>query len=286
MDLNLTRLIVIPIALFAVSAGILFWNYSETGDFILKDIDLKGGTLITLNTEEPVDVEALEEKILERFGGGFVSGLTTSTGYGATVQLESGTAASDVLDVAEEVGIDVIDFEEETVGPVLGAIFFEQVRTILIAAFVLMSLVIFLLYRNLVSSFGIVFATLANILTTLAFTSLLGIPLSFAGFAGLLMLIGFTVDTNIVLTSKMTDKGTEGFKARYKKAFVTGATIITTITVAMVLVVFLSTSRLLVNIAEVLVIGFLADFIFTWIFNAALLQIYFKKKHGSLEVSG
>lgn len=278
MELNLRRLLFIPIALFAVSVGILSWNFVQTGDFIIKDVDLKGGTLVTINSPEPVDTRVLENKIVERFGSGIVSGLRTSSGYGATIQIENGTKASEVIDIVKSVGVEVTDFTEETIGPTLGNLFFEQVRNTLIIAFILMSVVIFVIYRNLVSSFGIVFASLANILTTLAFTSLFGIELSFAGFAGLLMLIAFTVDTNIVLTSKIMASGTDGFRARYNKAFATGITLIATITATMFIVLFLSTSKLLVNIAEVLVIGFLSDLVFTWILNAGLLEIYFKRK--------
>ena len=281
-NIEIKKLIFIPIILFAISGGILVWNFTQTGDFILKDVDLKGGTLITINTESEIDVKSLEEAAVDKFGSAFVSGIRSSTGYGATIQVETNTRASDVVDVAESVGIDVVDFEEETVGPVLGNLFFEQVRLILISAFILMSGVIFFIYRNIFSSIGIVFALLGNIITTLALTSVLGISLSFAGFAGLLMLIGFTVDTNIVLTSKITAKTGESFRSRYKKALTTGVTLVATITATMVLVSLVSTSRLLVNIAEVLVIGFLADLVFTWIFNAGLLEIYFKKKHGHL----
>ncbi len=282
MELDLRKLIFIPIILFVVSVGILFYNYSQTGEFILKDVDLKGGTLITINTDKPVDVVGLEVKIVERFGSGIINGIKSSNGYGATIQVAENTRASDVLSVAEDSGIIVNNYEEETVGSFLGDTFFRQVTYILAISFILMSFVIFLIYRNVFSSFGIVFALLGNILTTIAFTSILGISMSFAGFAGLLMLIGFTVDSNIVLTSRVTGSGNESFKQRYKKALVTGITLVATITATMILVIFLSTSKLLVNIAEVLVIGFLADLIFTWIFNAGLLQIYFKRKHGNL----
>lgn len=278
MQLQLKHLMFVPIALFALSAGILFWNYTQTGDFIIKDVDLKGGTLVTINSPEQIDARMLEERIVQEFGSGIVSGLRTSTGYGATIQIEEGTPASEVVAIAEETGIEVTDYTEETIGPALGNLFFEQVRNTLIIAFVLMSVVIFVIYRNVVSSFGIVFATMANIITTLAITSVLGIQISFAGFAGLLMLIAFTVDTNIVLTSKVVAKGIEGFRARYNKAFVTGVTIVATIAATMAVVLLLSTSKLLVNIAQVLVIGFLADLVYTWILNARLLEIYFNRK--------
>lgn len=279
MDLKLKHLMFVPIALFVASVVILTSNYIQTGDFIIKDIDLKGGTLVTINTNEPVDTRVLEERVTERFEAGIVSGLKTNVGYGATIQVESGTPASEILEVVEEAGIEYLSFSEESVGPALGNLFFEQVRNTLIIAFLLMSVVIFIIYRNLVSSFGIVFASLGNILTTLAITSVMGIDLSFAGFAGLLMLIAFTVDTNIVLTSKVVAYGSDGFMARYRKAFVTGVMLIATITATMVIAMFLSSSKLLVNVAEVLVIGFLSDLVYTWILNAGLLEMHFNRKN-------
>ena len=62
----------------------------------------------------------------------------------------------------------------------------------------------------------------------------------------------------------------------------TALTLIATITATMFIVLFVSTSKLLVNIAEVLVIGFLSDLVFTWILNAGLLEIYFKRKYAHL----
>lgn len=278
MELKLSRLIFVPIALFAVSVGILLLNFQQTGDFILKDIDLKGGTLVTISTTAPIDEKLLEKKVSDTFGSSLVSSLTTASGFGATIQVPSTVKGSDVVAVVKEAGVGVKEFSEESIGPVLGNLFFEQVRNTLIIAFVLMSVVIFIIYRNVVASFGVVFASLANILTTLAMTSLLKIDISFAGFAGLLMLIAFTVDTNIVLTSKIVAHGTEGFRTRYRRALITGLTLIATITVTMFIVLFLSTSKLLVNISEVLVIGFLSDLVFTWILNAGLLEMYFNRK--------
>jgi len=279
MELRLGTFMFLPVLLFAASVGLLFLNYANTGDFIIKDVDLRGGTLVSFSSTDNIDTRLLEEKVVDKFGSAIVSGLKTASGYGATVQVESGIPVSDLMEVVKDAGIDAYDVSEQTIGPALGSLFFEQVRNTLIVAFVLMSIVIFIIYRNIVSSFGIVLASLGNILTTLAFTSLLGIKLSFAGFAGLLMLIAFTVDTNIVLTSKVMAYGSDSFTQRYKKAFVTGLTLIATITATMVVALFLSSSKLLINIAEVLVIGFISDLIYTWILNAWMLEKYFNKKN-------
>ncbi|MBI4894379.1 MAG: hypothetical protein HY833_01435 [Candidatus Aenigmarchaeota archaeon] len=279
MELKPSKLMFIPVLLFAASVGVLLMTYVDTGEFVLKDVDLKGGTLVTISTEDPIDIKLLEKEVDKEFGSGIVSGLKTPSGYGATIQVEHTISLAQVMNLVRSLNIEPIDYSEQTIGPVLGNLFFEQVRNSLIIAFVMMSVVIFIIYRNPVSSLGIVLASLGNILATLAFANVFGIELSFASFAGMLMLIAFTVDTNIVLTSKVVAYGSDTFMVRYKKAFVTGATLTATITATMVIVLFLSSSKLLLNIAEILVIGFITDLVYTWILNAGMLEMYFDRKN-------
>ena len=278
MEIKLKKLLPIPIILFLFSVSVLFVNYFRTGDFILRDVDLKGGTLVTIESSVPIDAKNLEKILEQKYGSVFLSSLRTTTGYGVSVEVSENVDATDVINDIQASGVSVVSHTVETIGPQLGNLFLIQIRNILIIAFVLMSVVIFIVYRNFISSIGIVFASLANIITTLAITSLLGIKISFAGFAGLLMLIAYTVDTNIVLTSKILGMGTEDFRSRYKKALTTGATLIATITITMFLILLLSSSKLLVNIGEILVVGFLSDLPYTWIFNASLLEMWFGRR--------
>ena len=63
---NYKIMILIPIAIFLLSLGILVNNKMSTGEFITKDIDLKGGTVATLLWEEAwgqPDVEQLGDKL-------------------------------------------------------------------------------------------------------------------------------------------------------------------------------------------------------------------------------
>ena len=54
---NWKKLMILPIFLFLLSCTILYSNYLSTGEFINKDVSLKGGYLITIKT----DVELSEE---------------------------------------------------------------------------------------------------------------------------------------------------------------------------------------------------------------------------------
>ena len=278
MQISLRKLLPIPIIIFAIAVSILLWNFIRTGDFVLLDVDLKGGTLVTIETDVPVDTILIEDHLGVKYGSVIASGLRTSTGFGANIEIPAAANATELISDLAGLGIVTKAFSIESVGPALGSLFLQQVRDVLIAAFILMSIVIFIVYRKLVSSFAIVFAALSNILTTLAVTSLLGIKISFAGFAGLLMLIAYTVDTNIVLTTKVLHTTPEEFKRKYRLALITGLTLIATISITMSSVLLLSTSKLLVNVAEVLVVGFVSDLPFTWVLNAGLLESYVNRR--------
>ena len=276
--MKVKKLLIIPIVLFIFSVAVLLYNKYTTGDFLLKGVDLRGGTLVTIETSQPVNTKHLEDVLTKRYGSVLVSGLRTATGYGATIEVPMETNTTQLLEDVKSLGISTTAFSVESIGPTLSSMLMQQILYVLIAAFVLMSIVIFLVYRRVISSFGTVFASLANILTTLALTSLLGIKLSFAGFAGLLMLIAYTVDTNIVLTTKTLHTTPENFHKQYKKALITGLTLIMTITTTMFITQLISMSKLLVNLAQILVVGFLSDLPYTWIFNAGVLELSVERR--------
>lgn len=280
MSIRLPKLILLPIALFLLSLVILAFNFIGTGDFILRDIDLKGGTVINIATLENSDTTKIEQHLSDKYGSAFVSNVQTATGYGIEIQVDKDVNVNEVINDLKSFGIVVNSFTSESIGSFLGNFFFEQVVYILSVGFILMSIVIFIIYRNPITSFGIVFASLANIITTLAITSLIGIKISFAGFAALLMLIAYTVDTNIVLTNKVLKSTPENFKTQYKKALSTGLVLISTITLTMLVVLILSPSKLLVNLSQILVIGFIFDLPYTWIFNSTILEMWINRRRG------
>ncbi len=272
------KLILVPIIIFVLSLVVLFSNFLKTGDFILRDIDLKGGTLINVQTTSSLDTSGIEKQLITKYGSAFVSNIQSATGYGIEIQVEKSVDVNDVIVELKNLGVVVTSFTSESIGSFLGNLFFEQVVSVLAIGFLLMSFVILLIYKNPVTSFSIVFASLANILTTLAVTSLLGIKISFAGFAALLMLIAYTVDTNIVLTNKVLKSSPDSFRTQYKKALSTGLTLIATITLTMLVVLLFSPSKLLVNVSQILVIGFIFDLPYTWIFNSSMLEWWVNRR--------
>ena len=164
-----------------------------------------------------------------------------------------------------------------TVGPSIGNIFFQQTQIALILAFVLMAVTVFILFRSVIPSLIVILAATADIVITIAVLSILGVTLSLAVIAALLMVIGYSVDTNMVLTSELL-KGRGSVSSGIKRAMKTGLTMTSTIFVALVAMYFLSGSLIIEQIALVLIIATLFDAPTTWMTNAGVLRYWLKKR--------
>jgi len=109
--------------------------------------------------------------------------------------------------------------------------------------------------------------------------NVLGINLSLPTFAALLMLIGYSVDTDLLLTSRVLKSGSElPIPERIKGAVKTGLTMTGTTSVALAVLMISNLSPVLSEIASVLLIGLLLDTINTWIQNVAIIRRYAEKK--------
>lgn len=163
--------------------------------------------------------------------------------------------------------------------------FFFQINPILSAViFFLFAGGMFYIYgKNSVQSVAIIFAAFSDILMTLVVVDILGVKLSTAGIVSFLMLIGYSVDTDIMLTTRLmngkdqTDKAIAGaFKTGFSMTFTS------MLAIAIALFVVYSYSSILNQIFEILLIGLAFDLLNTWIVNASVLKWVVDKK-GSLE---
>ena len=74
------KLMVIPVLILILSIGILVNKYAQTGEWFERSIELKGGTLVELNVNIPVDVASLEQNLKQSFGPVIISQSTGIAG--------------------------------------------------------------------------------------------------------------------------------------------------------------------------------------------------------------
>ena len=143
-------------------------------------------------------------------------------------------------------------------------------------AFVGMSILVFLMFRSFVPSIAVVISAFSDIMIPVALMNLLGIPLSLGTVAALLMLIGYSVDSDILLNNHILRRS-GGFYESTHRAMRTGVTMTVTSLSAMAVmsvVAWFFGIDLLRDIGIVLVLGLATDLMNTYMLNLSLLRWY------------
>jgi len=262
-----------PIVFLLLSLGYLFYLMSTTG--LLLDIDLKGGTQISFESASELNEKNLEN-ILKDYDANvrIARGLT---GYTALIEIDSSINSSIVISSLKSSGY-TADFSVSSISPSLGSSFFQQAQLVLGFAFLFMAITVFIIFRVGLPSFYVVLASFADIVETLAISQFLGIKLSLATFAALLLLIGYSVDTDILLTSRVLRTAEGDIKSKIKGAMKTGLTMIGATAAALLALFVISASSVITQIASVLLIGLVLDVFNTWVTNANLLRWYVERR--------
>jgi len=120
----------------------------------------------------------------------------------------------------------------------------------------LIILLIYIYIKNSVPSFAVMFCAFADIIMTLAIVDLVGIQLSSAGIVAFLMLIGYSVDTDILLTTRVVQRK-KSINQETWEAFKTGMTMTLTAMAAIgtSLIVVYQFGSLLNQVFTILLIG-------------------------------
>lgn len=334
-DFQYKLLLIIPFLLLTFSIVCIGLKYASTGDFINRDVSLKGGLTLTITTDGNVNIASLENKLKASFPENDIEvrALTkfgTQAGIIIAADIEEKEVDSKLNHLLEEAGnaintkLTAKDYSLETVGSSLGASFFKEVVRALLIAFFFMGAVVFLYFgpdmklkfivsssaiissiiifmnkgifldiiayligfaliyifiKYSIPSFAVILASLSDIIITLAIVNFLNINLSTAGIAAFLMLIGYSVDTDILLSTKVLKRKDGTVLERIFAAMKTGLTMTVTTLSAIAVAMFFTQSEIIRQIMIILIIGLFVDLINTWIQNAGILRLYLERKH-------
>jgi len=280
-------LIIITIAMLIFFGIVLGLHRAQTGEFVSKDVSLKGGLLVTIHSDKELNIDETEKALAEKLGTSVsikrLQGLgTASLGYSFTIEPIQPQTALDAI--SEVTGMQLAEgsYTVEEVSSGLGATFWQNTMKAMAVAFVLMGIVVFIYFRKPIPSFAIILSAIMDIAGTLTVLSLAKVELSIGGVAALLMLVGYSVDTDILLSARVL-KRTEGTVAdRVISSLKTGLTMQFTAIAAMLVLWIASPAETLKQIALILIIGLLMDIPSTWIQNVGILRWYVERKHGGM----
>lgn len=160
-----------------------------------------------------------------------------------------------------------------------GALVFYGNSTFNLILTVLISLVLIFLYVKFSPpSAAVILAAFSDIVVTLAVVNILGVQLSTAGIAAFLMLIGYSVDTDILLSTRVLKHKNGTIYDRVISSFKTGMTMSLTSFAAATVSYFVTQSATIKQIMLIILIGLLADMINTWLQNSGIIRWYAQRR--------
>src|SRR3989344_2226697 len=274
--------LVLPIVMILASLHIIFNQYQNTGDIVNKDVSLKGGLSAEIYSEKLIEKSDLENKLRIKFADGefFIrelSELATEQKNGIIIESsnikekELRKALEEILEIKLE---DEKNYFARETSPILGERFYKQMILTILLAFLLMTVTVIIIYRKIIPSIAIISSPIIDITVTIAAINLLGFRVTDATIAALLLMIGYGIDTDILLTTKVLKRKEGTVYNRIKGSFFTGFTMTLTTIVALTLGTIVVKSFLLKEMFIVLIIGLSTDIIATYVWNASLLRWY------------
>jgi preprotein translocase subunit SecF len=281
-DKHYKALLVLSFLLLLASIGVLVNHKIQTGEFVSKGVSLKGGLTLTIPTSR-ADIHGLQSALSARFPAADISVRSIAeAGELKALIIEASDVAEDGLIAALQANgfsMSPGTYSAEVMGSSLGQSFYRQTIIAVLFAFLFMAIVVFITFRTPLPSLFVILAAASEILSTLAVIDLLGVKLSTAGVAALLMIIGYSSDTNILLTAKvLKHKGSTAFE-RTITTMRTGVLMTLTAFAATMVGYFVTQSDIVKQIMLIISIGLLFDLVYTWLQNAGILRWYFERKH-------
>ncbi|MFB6143122.1 MAG: protein translocase subunit SecF [Halorientalis sp.] len=262
------QLAAVPLAVLGVALLILAVWYATYGTPVALGIEFTGGTEAQIITSDsPAEIRDR----LDGFAIESIQPVQEGSRYIVTTQSTDGDLIRSELEAA--------GYEVASIGQTTASFGADSIRLALLGiavAFLGMSVVIFALFRTFVPSIAVVLSAFSDIVIPIALMNVFGIKLSLGTVAALLMLIGYSVDSDVLLNNHVLRRRGGFYESTYR-AMRTGVTMTLTSIAAMFVMTVTATVLgipLMPSIGAILVFGLTADLMNTYMLNLSLLRWY------------
>lgn len=278
------KMLILPALLFLFSISILTYTMITTPTYTPVELgmDFQGGTAFIFDSPKSPD------QLKSEFQG-FPVVQAREYGGGERKLLQFGPMTESALnDITRRINSDPgnSNVEIRQMGEVVSRSLQGQALYAILLSFFGMAIVVFIIFRSFIPSIAVVISAFADIVFAAAMMDVFGILLSLGTVAALLMLIGYSVDTDILLTTRLLKRKGE-VNEKIKEAMKTGMTMTMTTLAALVVLFLISSGSYLISsftridiirdISVVLIFGLIADMINTWMTNVGILKWYIEK---------
>lgn len=265
------QLVIIPAVLLLAALTVVGASYATTGAPADLGFQFTGGVSVQIATDDALgavedsftDVDGLPEPATVR-----------SVTTGAVVNYPP--LDDDQVDrLRDHLDGRYAESSVDTVTPAYGRSLLFQSGTAVAFAFIIMIITIFAFFRTLVPSVAVVASAFSDMVVPIAAMNLLGIKLSLATIPAVLLLIGYSIDSDILLTRNTLQGRRSEFYENVRIAMRTGVTMTLTSMAAMAtmaIAAHIFAIFTLRDIGVILFIGLGTDLVNTYMMNISLLR--------------
>jgi preprotein translocase subunit SecF len=275
-DYSNRQLAAVPLAFLVLALAIIGGWFVATGAPANPGLEFTGGVELRVADDTNGDVEQRVRAAFDREP----DSVQTIPGDDVVVVTfraaddDPEGLANDLQEQADEAGLTTTAVDQ--VSPSFAS---DTARTAVFGvalAFLGMSVLVFALFRTFVPSLAVVASAFSDLVIPVATMNLLGIQMTLGTIAALLMIIGYSVDSDILLNDSVLRR-TGGFYESVSRAMRTGVTMTLTSIAAMVVMAVVASVfglGLLRDIGIILSVGLCADLMNTYLMNVSLLRWY------------
>jgi preprotein translocase subunit SecF len=261
------QLALVPVAVLVLALVVIGGWYVMNGTPVELGFAFTGGSEVRFTTGVSL------EQVQATFQGIPVESVQPASGDTFILTTQATDTAA-IEELARGAGYDIQQVQSRSA--TFGSSAQQQTLLGLGVAFLGMSVLVGLMFRTFVPSIAVILSAFSDIMVPVAVMNLLGMKLTLGVVAALLMLIGYSVDSDILLNNHILRRRGGFYESAYR-ARRTGVTMTLTSISAMVVMGAVSAVLaipLLPAIGLVLAVGLTADLLNTYLLNMSLLRYY------------
>lgn len=288
---NYKKMVFLPLAFIVFFAGSIAYHYlTHGGQLVNEDISLAGGVSLAVNTNQSISPSFITSNLSSALNSQVSVAVLHSplsnaiTGYSITAGKDvNATQLVDAASVLFRMKLTAansnVDFVSAEIAQ--GAIYDSLI--LLGMAFILVAAVSLFYFRNYSQALSNVISIVSDVINVVGLLDLLGISFSTASIAGILMIMGYSADRNIILATNILKRGEASMKYRLIHTIKTSITMDAAAFITFIVLFFGTTNSVIQNIAIILIFGVIFDDFTVWILNGSIQLAGIKYNEESTE---
>jgi preprotein translocase subunit SecF len=275
---NYKKFLLLSISLFAIFIGIILFNYFKYGYIINKSITISGGYVTLINNNYNLTNTEIQNILNQMNITDYVLYSTPNIIYIESRDQINGTLLINLLNQYYNISIQPSDISIQQYSSLVGDLIFNQFLFFVTLAMILAAFVIFIAFRVSNTTLNIISTILFDVIGLLAILSITKYPIGANGFIAMLMILGFAIDNNVVLSTNMIKEKDKPFIERVKMSFRVGMLMEIIALYTLLLLYFIVPDPSVKEFAFVLSTATILDLIYYLIGNIPLYKYFEVKK--------